>query len=326
MEKHTFETYASVVNDALARLPYPHKPEGLYEPIAYALSAGGKRLRPVLLMLVSDMFGGNTDEALKVGIALETYHNFTLLHDDLMDNADVRRGRPTVHKQWDANTAILSGDNMLVMAYQRLLDAASPAQDELLSLFTRTAMLVDEGQQYDMNFESRNDVSVEEYMEMIRLKTGALIACAAKMGALVGKASAADADKLYAFGESLGIAFQLQDDYLDVYGDTAVFGKQTGGDIANNKKTYLLIQALLHAKGETRAALDKWLSAKQFNRDEKVKAVTDIYDSLGIGRLTQQAIDKRFIECGQLLDEVNVENERKQEVRRFASVLMGRKF
>ena len=267
MKQYTIAELTEIVNRALDDINYPKVPQGLYEPIAYVLSMGGKRLRPVLLLLVNNMFDGDTHEALKVALALETYHNYTLMHDDLMDNADMRRGKPVVHKRWDANTAILSGDTMLVLAYKHLLEAKTPRIHEIAGLFTKTAIEIGEGQQYDMNFENRLDVSESEYLEMIRLKTGVFIACAAKMGAILGGADDDTAEKFYRLGETVGLAFQLQDDFLDVYGDPAVFGKKIGGDITSNKKTFLLIKALETAVGETRAELLNLISAKNFDRD-----------------------------------------------------------
>ena len=232
-----------MVNDFIASLPYERQPQSIYAPIRYVLSIGGKRLRPVLMLLAYNLYKEHPEDILMTACGLETYHNYTLLHDDLMDNADVRRGQPTVHRKWDANTAILSGDSMLVLSYQRIMQCAPEKMKEILTLFTETALQIGEGQQYDMEFEHRTDVTEAEYIEMIRLKTSVLLACATKMGAILADAPAEDADTLYRFGETLGLAFQLQDDLLDVYGDPAVFGKAIGGDIVCNKKTYMLINA-----------------------------------------------------------------------------------
>ena len=264
------------INDFIDQLPYERKPQSLYDPVKYVLSIGGKRVRPVLMLLAYNMYKEDPERILMPACALETYHNYTLLHDDLMDNADVRRGVPTVHRKWDANTAILSGDSMLVLAYHRMLQCDADKQPEVMSLFTETALEIGEGQQYDMEFENRNDVTEAEYIEMIRLKTSVLLACALKIGAILAGASSEDAANLYKFGEQIGLAFQLQDDLLDVYGDPKVFGKAVGGDITCNKKTYMLINAFQRANDNQRAELDRWVTAKDFDRNEKVAAVNEI--------------------------------------------------
>ena len=244
----TADEILKMVNEFLDHLSYDRKPESLYEPIKYVLSMGGKRIRPTLMLLAYNLYKENPEDILMNACALETYHNYTLLHDDLMDNADMRRGHLTVHKKWNNNTAILSGDSMLVLAFQRMMQCDTKHLKDILDLFTVTALEIGEGQQYDMEFETRNDVKEEEYIEMIRLKTSVLLACALKIGAILADASAEDADNLYKFGEQIGLAFQLQDDYLDVYGDSKVFGKEIGGDITSNKKTYMLINAFNKAK------------------------------------------------------------------------------
>jgi len=282
------------VNGFIDGLTYNRKPETIYEPIKYVLSIGGKRIRPVLMLLAYNMYKDNPESILMPACALETYHNYTLLHDDLMDNADVRRGVPTVHRKWNANTAILSGDSMLVVAYQRMAQCDSGKLKPVLDLFTETALEIGEGQQYDMDFECRNDVTEDEYIEMIRLKTSVLLACAMKIGAILADAPAADADLLYKFGEQLGLAFQLQDDLLDVYGDPKVFGKAIGGDITSNKKTYMLINALQRADAFQRAELDRWINAREFDRAEKIAAVTDIYNQLGIREICEARINHYF--------------------------------
>ena len=266
-----------LVNDFLDNLPYDRQPASLYAPVRYVLSMGGKRIRPVLMLLAYNLFKDNPESILMPACALETYHNYTLLHDDLMDNADLRRGHETVHKKWNANTAILSGDSMLVLAYQRMMQCDADKMPEVMALFTETALEIGEGQQYDMDFENRDDVTEEEYIEMIRLKTSVLLACALKIGAILAGASAEDADNLYKFGEKIGLAFQLQDDFLDVYGETKVFGKAIGGDITSNKKTYMLINAFNRADDRQREELEKWISAKTFDREEKVAAVTRLF-------------------------------------------------
>ena len=239
----TADEILNMVNEFLGNLPYDRKPYSLYEPVKYVLSMGGKRIRPTLMLLSYNIFKNDPEKILMNAVALETYHNYTLLHDDLMDNADLRRGHETVHKKWGANTAILSGDSMLVLAYERMAQCDEKHLAKVLKIFTTTALEIGEGQQYDMEFETRNDVKEEEYIEMIRLKTSVLLACALKIGAVLADASEEDAENLYKFGEQIGLAFQLQDDFLDVYGDTKVFGKEIGGDITSNKKTFMLINA-----------------------------------------------------------------------------------
>lgn len=312
------------VNGFIASLPYDRQPSSLYDPIRYVLSLGGKRIRPVLMMLSYGLWRDDAERILMPACAIETYHNYTLLHDDLMDNADVRRGQPTVHRRWDANTAILSGDSMLVVAYQRMAQCDADKLSEVLNLFTETALEIGEGQQYDMDFEHRNDVTEAEYIEMIRLKTSVLLACAMKIGAILADAPARDADLLYRFGEQMGLAFQLQDDLLDVYGDPAVFGKAIGGDITSNKKTYMLINAMLRADDRQRAELSRWIAATDFDRDEKIAAVTAIYDEIGIRGLCEELIEKYFAESEKLLAQVAVPEERKTELRRYAAAMMKR--
>ncbi len=312
------------INRFIDNLPYTREPQSLYEPVKYALSMGGKRIRPVLMMLAYNLFKDNPTDILMPACALETYHNYTLLHDDLMDNADVRRGKPTVHRKWDANTAILSGDSMLVLAYQRMAQCPADKLEPVLRLFTETALEIGEGQQYDMDFESRTDVTEEEYIEMIRLKTSVLLACATKIGAILADAPAVDADNLYAFGEQLGLAFQLQDDLLDVYGDPKVFGKAIGGDIVSNKKTYMLINAYQKANAEQKKELMGWINAKDFDKKEKITAVTKLYDAIGIRQLCEEKINHYFHESERLLDKVGVPEERKCHIRRFILGMMHR--
>jgi geranylgeranyl diphosphate synthase type II len=320
----TSEEILKLVNDYLAQLPYERKPQSLYEPIKYVLSMGGKRVRPVLMLLAYNIFKDNPESILSSACALETYHNYTLLHDDLMDNADLRRGHETVHRKWDANTAILSGDSMLVLAYERMAQCPKEKLAEVLSLFTETALEIGEGQQYDMEFENRTDVTEAEYIEMIRLKTSVLLACAVKMGAILADASAEDADNLYKFGEQIGLAFQLQDDFLDVYGDSAVFGKAIGGDITSNKKTFMLINALNHASAEQREELTRWITAEQFDAAEKIAAVTRLYNEIGIDRMAKEKIEYYFAQSTQYLARVNVPEERKQELIAYTHEMMKR--
>ena len=318
-------TLTEKIEKYLSNISYPTQPEGLYEPISYVLSMGGKRLRPTLLLLSYSLFKDDIDTALPLAIGLETYHNHTLLHDDLMDNADVRRGKPTVHKKWDANTAVLSGDAMLIIAFRHFIEARCEGKEQILELFANTALEICEGQQYDVNFERLTDVTESEYMEMIRLKTSVLLACAAKAGALAAGASPEDADTLYRFAEKMGLAFQVQDDWLDVYGDPKVFGKKIGGDILCGKKTYLLINALNRADAADKQRLLALLADSEMPAGEKIAAVTHIYDALGISQFTLQTIDNLYKEALAALDALSLPAERVAPLRQYAGSLLGRK-
>ena len=321
---YTSDEILHKVNESLDALPYDRCPSSLYEPIRYVLSLGGKRIRPVLMLLGYQLFHDQPEQIMMQALGLETYHNYTLLHDDLMDNASLRRGHATVHCKWDANTAVLSGDSMLVLAYQRMAQCDSRHLPAVMELFTETALEIGEGQQYDMDFETRNDVTEEEYIEMIRLKTSVLLACALKMGAILADASEEDANLLYQFGEKVGLAFQLQDDLLDVYGDEKVFGKAIGGDITSNKKTYMLINAVNRANQQERTELMRWIEAKDFDRQEKIEAVTRLYDAIGIRQLCEQKINSYFEEAKQYLDQVSVSEVRKQPLRQYTAEMVHR--
>lgn len=318
------EDLQEVISKAVNKLTFPVHPAKLYEPISYILSIGGKRMRPALLLMACDLFGGDIDEALSPALAIEVFHNFTLMHDDIMDNAPLRRGRVTVHERWNPNVAILSGDVMLLEGYKLMMKVPDHLLRQILDIFNETAVGVCEGQQIDMDFEVRDDVAIDEYIEMIRLKTAVVLGGALKIGSLIGGADKKDADLLCSFGENLGIAFQLQDDILDVYGDPAKFGKQIGGDIISNKKTYLLIKALELAKGETAEQLTHILDNKDFITEDKVNAVTAIYNSLDIRQYAENEMqayaDKAFI----ALDAINLPDDHKQYLRDFADGLMVR--
>lgn len=314
------------VNLFISNLPYHRRPESLYEPIKYVLSMGGKRIRPTLMLLAYNMFRDDPERILMQAVALETYHNYTLLHDDLMDHADLRRGHETVHKRWNDNQAILSGDSMLVLAYERMAQCPADKLGEVLSLFTQTALEIGEGQQYDIDFETRNDVSEDEYIEMIRLKTSVLLACALKIGAVLAGASKTDADNLYKFGEQIGLAFQLQDDYLDVYGDPKIFGKAVGGDIVSNKKTYMLINAFNRANSSQRAELQRLINTESFDRDKKVAAVTALYNEMSIDKMAKNKMDFFYEQSQRYLDRVSVQEEYKCELRAYAERMMKRKY
>lgn len=318
------------INAYIDSLPLEVEPKGLYEPIRYVLSLGGKRVRPALMMMAYEMWRENGEDVLPQAVALETYHNFTLLHDDVMDNAKVRRGKPTVHMKWDANTAILSGDNMLVLAFKWMQQfSPSVRVDEgtaakVLATFTQTAIEINEGQQYDVEFETRSDVTEAEYLEMIRLKTSVLLACAVKIGALMAGAPQEDIDHLYRFGEAMGLAFQLQDDFLDVYGDPKVFGKAIGGDITSNKKTYMLINALQKAQGADKQELERWIAATDFSHDEKVKAVTDLYNKLGIDLMAKAKMEDYYQQALQAMAKVNLPDSKKLPLLAYAAKMMKR--
>lgn len=312
------------VNDAIHRIEYPSTPVGLYEPIEYVLSLGGKRIRPVFMLMAYCLYKEDVDNIMDAAIGIETYHNFTLLHDDLMDNADVRRGMPTVHKKWDVNTAIKSGDTMFMLATQFINNVKITGSRAALELFIKTSLEIYEGQQFDINFETRNDVKIDEYMEMIRLKTSVLIACAIKMGAIYGGATDDDADILYKFGEKIGLAFQLQDDYLDVYGDPKTFGKRIGGDILCNKKTFLLINAINLADENTHKELYYFLNGANILPEDKIKGVTEIYNKLHIDKLCRQREDALFDEAYALLDKISVAADKREKLWKFVENLRYR--
>ena len=318
------EELLKLVNEAIDGLAYDRKPASLYEPIRYVLSLGGKRIRPALMMMAYELWKDGSEEILPQAVALETYHNFTLLHDDLMDNADMRRGHETVHKRWNPNQAILSGDTMLLQAFERIEDCEVDKVKDVFRTFLITTYEVGEGQQLDVEYETRDDVKEEDYIEMIRLKTSVLIACAVKIGAILAGASKEDQENLYRFGEQIGLAFQLQDDLLDVYGDPKVFGKNIGGDITSNKKTYMLINALNLANETQREELRKWIAAKDFDRKEKVAAVTKLYDEIGIRQLCERKMDECYDRALEYLAKVDVPEDRKKELKAYAAEMMTR--
>lgn len=330
MNMQTPEELRLLVNNYFKQLPYERQPRSLYDPIRYVLSLGGKRLRPVLMLMAYNMYREHPETIIEQAIGLETYHNYTLLHDDLMDNAPIRRGQPTVHLKWNANTAILSGDAMFVLAYQHMANGLTEKLPEVISLFTETALGIGDGQQFDMDFEQRNDVCEDEYIEMIRLKTSILLACALKMGAILADAPQADADNLYRFGEHIGLAFQLQDDYLDVYGDPKVFGKAIGGDILEGKKTFMLINALAHADEAQRKTLEQWLERSPREgtpeAQEKIQAVTSLYNQIGIDRMAQEKIAWYFEQSRQYIEAVQLPAERKRFLIDYAQQMMQRSY
>ena len=320
----SFKEIQEKIEREIGQLEFDCPPKSLYEPITYILSLGGKRIRPALVLMAYNLYREDVEKAIRPAIGLEVFHNFTLLHDDLMDQADKRRNKPTVHKVWNANTAILSGDAMLIAAYQLIGETAPEHLKEVLDLFTRTALEICGGQQYDMEFESRMDVSEEEYLEMIRLKTAVLLACSLKTGAILAGASREDAENLYRFGINIGLAFQLQDDLLDVYGDTKTFGKNIGGDILCNKKTFLLINALRRAEGEQKVQLEHWIARKDFDAAEKIAAVTNIYNVLGLKELSEAKMQTYYAEGMKNLAALSVSEERLAVLKEVTSRLMFR--
>lgn len=298
-------------NGWLEALTMSRQPQSLYEPAKYVLSLGGKRLRPVLMMMAYQLFKEDVEKAAPQAMGIEIYHNFTLLHDDLMDRADMRRGKATVHKVWNDNAAILSGDAMTILAYQQMADCDENHLKDVIDLFSQTALEICEGQQLDMDFESRKDVTVAEYMEMIRLKTSVLLACALKTGAILADASASDADLLYDFGINMGLGFQLKDDLLDVYGHPEIFGKKIGGDILCNKKTFLLIKTWELADERQKSQLETWLDAADYDPEEKVRSVTDIYNKVGVKGISEQLIEDYSNRAALQLDQVSASAELK---------------
>ena len=321
----TADEILKLVNERLTVVATGRTPEGLYEPIRYVLSLGGKRIRPTLMLLAYNLFCEDPERILTPACALETYHNYTLLHDDLMDNADKRRGKPTVHVQWNDNQAILSGDTMLVLAYQMMAESPAERLKPVLDLFTETALEIGDGQQLDMEFEKRTDVTEDEYIEMIRLKTSVLLACALKIGAILAGASEEDADNLYRFGEKIGLAFQLQDDLLDTYADSDEFGKPVGGDILEGKKTFLLTNALARADEPARRSLLELLSDRTIVPAEKIARVRAIYDRLGIRELTEKAVAAYFADANLALDALEVAPDRLKPLRELTAELQGRR-
>lgn len=312
------------INSVISSLEYRDEPISLFQPIQYILSLGGKRLRPTLAYMSTNLFQDHIEKTTPAAIAIEIFHNFSLLHDDLMDNAKIRRGQPSVHNKWDNNTAVLSGDAMLIDAYRHIIKVEDLHLPEILAIFTTTALEVCQGQQYDMDFEKRNDVKESEYLNMIHLKTAVLLATSLKIGAILGKANKEDANHLYNFGINLGLAFQLKDDLLDVYGNPKEFGKQLGGDIVCNKKTFLLIKALEISESPTKIILNKWLNARNFNPKDKIEAVKKIYDELKLEDMTNDFIEKYYLASLECLSAVNVPDKRKKELINYTDYLMER--
>lgn len=312
------------IESEISQLQYIRDPQSLYDPINYILSLGGKRIRPALTLMACNMYSESIESAIRPALGLEVFHNFTLLHDDLMDNADKRRGKPTAHKVWNENSAILSGDAMLILAYKLIGETEKDKLKEILDIFTQTSLEICEGQQYDMVFESHLDVSEAEYLEMIRLKTAVLLACCLKTGAIIGGASEDDACHLYKFGINIGLMFQLKDDLLDVYGNTHSFGKNIGGDIACNKKTFLLINALKLANKEQSQILNEWLNKKEYDAAEKITAISRIYDELSLKQLTEKKMEDYYQIAFQNLNKLHIPSEKTAVLQSVCHQLMNR--
>jgi geranylgeranyl diphosphate synthase type II len=299
-------------------------PKNLYEPVQYILNLGGKRLRPILTLMTADCFGGDVNKALDAALAVEVFHNFSLIHDDIMDDAPLRRGQQTVHEKWDLNTGILSGDAMLIMAYQLFENYPPETFQNLLTLFSKTALEVCEGQQYDIDFETRNEVSIAEYLKMIEYKTAVLVAAAMKMGAIIAGASDEDQNRCYEFGKNLGIAFQLQDDYLDAFGNPETFGKQVGGDIIENKKTYLFLKALEFSSENDRQKLRHLFNATNTDSKTKVELVKQIFTTSGSAEATKKAITSYTKKAFEVLQALTISDKNKQILKDFGTQLMTR--
>lgn len=319
-----YETLIKYFEDQLTKIVYNNKPIELYNPIKYTLSFGGKRIRPVTTLMGCELFCGDYKKALPQAIAIELFHNFTLIHDDIMDNAPIRRGRETVFKKWDSNIAILSGDTLFAMAYQYAQQADKEILKETLSVFNKTAIQVCEGQQFDLNFESNNNVSVDEYVNMIRLKTGVLFGASLKIGALIGGASIEEARLLYDFGVNIGLGFQLKDDLLDTFGNEGIFGKKTGGDIVSNKKTFLFIKALEIADDKGREELLKLYNTDDIDPDFKIETTKDIFTKFGVDVATDAEIDKYFAEGMECLNKINISEENKKQIKEVAVKMIDR--
>lgn len=316
--------YVTLIEDKLAAFNFGNQPPELYEPIRYVLSLGGKRLRPLLTLMTYHLFDEQFEKAIYPALGVEVFHNFTLLHDDIMDNAPIRRGRQTVHEKWNANIAILSGDVMLVRAYDLFLKSDHVDLKKILSKFNKCASEVCEGQQYDMNFESTHSVSETEYLEMIKLKTAVLLGFAIELGAMIGGAEEKTCNQLYEFGINIGLGFQLKDDLLDVYADSNKFGKQVGGDIISNKKTYLMIKGLEKAEGKIKDELIYWLNNKNFDLGEKVNAVISIYEKLGIKELTELKMNSYFDKSLEIFDSIEIDEIKKKPLKELSLKLITR--
>jgi geranylgeranyl diphosphate synthase type II len=316
--------YQSIFNTFLTKYNLDEEPQTLYQPIQYILSLGGKRLRPTLTLMTAEMFGAKAETALNAALCIEVFHNFSLIHDDIMDDAPLRRGKPTVHEKWNLNTGILSGDAMLILSYQLLEFYQGAIFKDLNRLFTKTALEVCEGQQYDIDFETRNDVNIDEYIKMITYKTSVLVAAAMKMGAIIAEASTQDQQLIYEFGKNLGIAFQIQDDYLDAFGDPKTFGKQVGGDIIENKKTYLYLKAFEHGNQKIEDELFQLFNGAEVNPREKVERVKHLFETSGAVKETKTAISNYTAKAFDYLEDLSLNEVYKSALKQFGEQLMQR--
>lgn len=321
---HAVAHYQEIISNHFSSIVQKKEPCNLYEPINYILSLGGKRLRPVLTLMSAEVFDVDCNKALAAATAIEVFHNFSLIHDDIMDAAPLRRGNETVHEKWDINSAILSGDAMLILAYQYFEEYDPAIFQQLATLFSKTALEVCEGQQYDVDFETRDDVTIPEYLKMIKYKTAVLVAAAMKMGAIVAKTSIENANDIYHFGLNLGLAFQLQDDYLDAFGDSETFGKQVGGDIIENKKTYLYLKAIEFASASQKDQLQHLFSIQPSDARDKIILVKEIFDQSGASKATQEAIQNFTLKAFEILDKMNIGIDKKMILKSFGEKLMNR--
>ncbi|MEC4047875.1 polyprenyl synthetase family protein [Flavobacterium sp. SUN046] len=321
---HAISHYQELISDYFTELSLTKEPKNLYEPIQYILSLGGKRMRPILTLMATEVFDVDCKKALAAATAVEVFHNFSLIHDDIMDDAPLRRGNETVHEKWDINTGILSGDAMLILAYQHFEEYEPAIFRDLAKLFSKTALEVCEGQQYDVDFETRDDVTIPEYLKMIQYKTAVLVGAAMKMGAIVAETSCENAKLIYDFGLNLGIAFQLQDDYLDAFGDPKTFGKQVGGDIIENKKTYLYLKAIEYAKADEKEQLLHLFSIQPNDNTDKINSVKLIFNQTGAAEATQKAIQDYTFKAFETLEQMDIATSKKAMLRLFGENLMGR--
>ena len=321
---HSIKQYQEFISEYLSEQEIIREPKNLYEPISYILALGGKRIRPTLTLMTAEIFGANYKEALSAALAIEVFHNFSLIHDDIMDDAPLRRGNETVHEKWDLNTGILSGDAMLILAYQYFEQYEPTVFRDLAKLFSKTAIQVCEGQQWDVDFENRDEVTIPDYLKMIEYKTAVLVAAAMKMGAIIATTSTENCDLIYDFGLNLGLAFQLQDDYLDAFGDPATFGKQVGGDIIENKKTYLYLKAKEFSTPEQREELSHLFSIQPDDSSDKVKSVKKIFENTGAAKATQEAITQFTMIAFETLSKMNITEDKKEILRLFGENLMNR--